>query len=340
MNEDGLPNDPFENVSGQLRKAVGQNRHEIGGLKSIISQMKRDRNKSVGLLSKQQQEFLQKQTRLLPAINFKGKSRKTSSQVIPLSHKAICTSKENHHGPKMCPNASTHFNVLPPITSGRNNTKPLSFTDSQAKLRRISDYRKEFSSLQDSLNNAHRFASSNSSENISHLLDQSKYRLDAGTGKKPNDLQLLQNEKDFDTGHLKNFSKEFVHEWKDSSKVYTKEQKVTDIETGRRTKQTPGEAAAAFDHVTYKLTPEVHTTLVGEITENNKGKQRNYWETVRQNLSVIAEMDREGRNKYYDDLFQAIRRCRYIRIPKKRNPDAEVLYESEEEQDIGEIFES
>jgi len=330
MNEDELPSDPFENVSGQLRKAVGQNRHEIGGLKSIISQMRRDRNKSVGLLSKQQQDFLQKQTRLLPAINFKGKSRTTSSQVIPLSHKAICSSKENHHRPEMCPITSTHFNVLPPIASGRNISRPLSLTDSQAKLRRISDYRKEFSSLQDSLNNAHRFASSSSSENLSntHFLNTCK----------PSDLQFLQNENNVDFGYSDNFSKEFVYERKDNSKAYTKEQRITDVETIRRTK--PGEAIAAVDHIAHRLMPEVNTTLVGEITEDNEGKQRNYWETVRQNLSVIAQMDKQSRSKYYDDLFQAIRRCRYIRIPKKKNHDTGVLYESEEEQDIGEIFES
>ena len=346
MNDDELAKDPLDKLSGQLRKAVGQNRHEMGGLRSIVSQMKKDRNRSVGLLSKKQQDLLQKQAKLLPAISMKRKSRKISNQVIPLSQEIIGLPMDSHIKPKLGsigPNNSTQFNVLPPIRSGGNSTRELSSTEKEAKLRRISDYQKEFSSLQESLNNAHKFASSTPNEDIWHSVIKQNDYVHEEKLHKPNYRRLLQSlrEKELrnDEKYSRTLSDELSMAGREKPRPYQKCQKpnndIDTVGTDEKRKRTPEYIMSSINEVASVNAPLLGTLTNVEIykMKESKKKKKNYWDIVRQNLGFITSMNKQNHSKYYEQLFQEIRKCRYIRKPRKRNPSTGQWYESGEESE-------
>ena len=344
MNDDELTKDPLDKVSGQLRKAVGQNRHEMGGLRNIVSQMKKDRNRSVGLLSKKQQDLLQKQAKLLPAISMKRKSRKISSQVIPLSQEIIGLPMDSHILPKLGsigPNNSTQFNVLPPIRSSGNSTRELSCTEKEAKLRRISDYQKEFSSLQESLNNAHKFASSSPNEDINDYLREEKLH-------KPNYRRLLQSLREKEMRSEEKYSRSFSNELsiagKEKVRPYQNFQKpnknVDHVGLDNKRKRTPEYIMSSINEVASVNDPLKETKTNDEMHKSDENKKKNYWDLVRQSLGFIASMNRQNHSKYYEKLFQEIRKCRYIRKPRKRNPSTGQWYESGEESENEELKQS
>ena len=344
MNDDELAKESLDRVSGQLRKAVGLNRHEMGGLRNIVSQMKRDRNKSMGLLSKKQQEFLQKQAKLLPAINLRRKSRKISNQVIPLSQENIGSSKGSSCSPKLGLNSSTQFHVLPPIRTSGNSVRDSGATDSEAKLRRISDYQKEFSSLQESISNAHKFARSSSTESLSPVRDKRQNYLDEENIAKPNQRRFLQSlsetDEIFSGESSRQFSNELSRVGKEGLKTHRKSQKrVNDtnpVETDTRSKSSLKNTlplTSSIDEVALANKPFVEGINDSVIFEEEEKEKKNYWGFVRERLGVIAAMNKKRHSQYLEQLYQEIRKCRYIRKPKKRNPSTGLWYESGEESE-------
>ena len=325
MNDEEFTKDPMYKVSGQLRKAVGQNRHELGGLRNVVSQMKRDRNKSVGLLSKKQQEFLKKQSKLLPAISMKRPSRKTSSQVIPLSHKVASLPKHSHALPKLGifgPTNTTQFNVLPPIRSDGKAVNEESSMESEAKLKRISEYRQECSSLQESLNNAHTFASGIRVENISFGVDRHKSQMYEERILNSTYRRFLQNQRG-NEDICGNYSRA-SNIMKDSSGYLSNSDRVTNDTN-------PLESSSCETENLNKQLIEKNTRR--KVYDVKESKKKNYWGIVKQNLGYITAMNRESRRQYYEQLFREIRRCRYIRKPKRMNTDTGMWYESGEDSD-------
>ena len=183
--------DHLDKVSGRLRKAVGLNRHEVGGLRNAVTQMNRERNRSVGILSKQQQDFMQKQAKLLPAIGIdKRRTRKSSNQVIPLDiNEAAAQAREQQgSGGNSKGKASNRYSILPPIHRLSRGHKLDSYTnETEAKQKRISDYQKEFSSLQESISNAYKFANSQVPAEDHGEEDESAARGSGGSGERRNE---------------------------------------------------------------------------------------------------------------------------------------------------------
>lgn len=339
MNDDNLMKDSLDRVSGQLRKAVGLNRHEMGGLRNIVSQMKRDRNKSMGLLSKKQQEFLQKQARLLPAINAKRKTRKISNQVIPLSRQeGIGQVNEKIIFPKIGNSSmnTTQFNILPPIRMNVNSTKDSTTTENEAKLRRISDYQKEISSLQESLNNAHRFASNDIA--VPREGEQKEHVLKSRAGDLSSRRYLHSLSETRESGdNSKQLRKELT---RDSVKSNRKNQRLANdidlIESETRTKASLKNIdrvmTISIDEVAIANEPFMDKDDDGVAhSEDEEVEKKDYWQIVREKLGFIATMNKQRHSQYLEQLYNEIRKCRYIRKPRKMNQSTGLWYESGEE---------
>ena len=351
MQEEDISRDPLDKVSGQLRKAVGLNRHEIGGLRNVVSQMNRERNKSVGLLSKQQQDFIQKQARLLPALNARKKFKRAANQVIPLNQEPSGISAESQKvvSPKLGINgiSTAQFNILPPIRSSRR-IKFDSGVEGDAKERRISDYKKEFSSLQESINNAHRFAFGGGNE--SHPPFEGKKSKTQNTESdsvetrqrhKTNLHSLSEANENGNVGSKKLHNKDFSFHSKEVHGV-RKHRKRSD-----ETKPSPRDDTQVKTHKSEKtilINDEVDRVAlankpVDQIKENSiiyeeeEVTKRSYWNVVRERLGLIAAMNKKRHSQYLEHLYEEIRKCRYIRRPKRRNPSTGLWYESGEDSD-------
>ena len=349
MNDDELVKDSLDRVSGQLRKAVGLNRHEMGGLRNIVSQMKRDRNRSVGLLSKKQQDFLQKQARLLPAINARRKSRKMVNQVIPLSQENIGLPKEKTNLPKLghvVGSNSAQFSVLPPIRSSGSFTKDIPTTGNEAKLRRISDYQKEFSSLQENLSNAHKFASCTPIESQSPKMSNERghsHEEKKGSFIIRRQLQSL-SETDESSDGSSHFDVESTRLGKDSGKTARKDQRFfsdndlaqTNTQIKSSLNDTESSLSLSIDEVALANEPS-EETKDSRVAYYEANEKKDYWQIVRKQIGTIAMMNKKRHSQYLDQLYQEIRQCRYIRKPKKKNPNTGLWYESGDESENEEI---
>lgn len=366
MHGDDIIKDPLAKVSGELRKAVGLNRHEIGGLRDAMSQIKRERNKSVGLLSKQQQDFLQKQARLLPSLNAKRHSRRNSNQVIPLHNpltvdpgilpiesKRVRVQKETLFREV---SSSSHFNVLPPISrTTRNFSESAAYETKVNKQRRISEYQKEFSSLQESISNANRFSIKNrknalfmSSNEFNSAKRETREADDVfqypSNHKRP--LQSLgeedetENNEDYgflpmDLGRLSNNNaKRLDHTIKNNTHTNDTNSGLdndTRMRPQRRTTQT---RISSIDEVARANNPPIEESESGDSDETSEDEvKKNYWAIVRKNLKHVAAINKQKHNQYLEKLYEEIKHCRYIRKPIKKRTESGTEYESEDETD-------
>ena len=367
MHGDDIIKDPLAKVSGELRKAVGLNRHEIGGLRDAMSQIKRERNKSVGLLSKQQQDFLQKQARLLPSLNAKRRSRKNSNQVIPLHNpltgdpgilpiesKRVRVQKETLFRDV---SSSSHFNVLPPISrSTRHSSESAAYESKVDKQRRISEYQKEFSSLQESISNANRFSIRNRknalfmSSNEFNVAKRETREEDDVFGYPSNHKRPLQSLGEED----ENENEEHGFSSKDHGRLSNNIAKSLDqpiknnthrsdtnsgLDNDTRTKakrRTTQTRISSIDAVARANNPPIEESESGESDETSVDEEhakKDYWDIIRKNLKRVAAINKEKHDQYLEKLYEEIRHCRYIRKPIKKRTESGTEYESEDEMD-------
>eukprot|EP00794_Sanderia_malayensis_P006958 gene6958-7740_t len=370
MQGDEVLKDALEKVSNRLRKAVGLNRHQIGGLNTVVSQMKRERNRSVGILSKQQQDFIQKQAKLLPALaaNKKNRSRKTSNnKVIPLDvrHSLIDEQSPTTLKRQTPPTAAvtskgiqkSQYNILPPIRKiSRGNAPDQGTRGIEEKQRRISDYRKEFSSLQTSLNNAYRFTANGSSgdgEALANdspmgnhdtarqqIVDDKKLAKQLSLSRKPlqsfNEVdeeansnsqpQLLHSQ----LSHQKRFGLKNLSKQHDSNSSIEIDTRIANVKRDvSAVKRERSEDQCDTHETMQRFEPvdvvAMENATAHETANSNIDSGSSNWAIVRDKLRYISLMNRKQHDRYLEQLYNEIRNCRYIRKPRRRGEDDESL---------------
>ena len=332
--DDSMLKDPLEKISGTVRKAVSLNRNEVGGLRNTVTQIKRDRHRSVSKLSKQQEAFLKKQTKLLPALRFVSqvtslqKSRRISrvNEVIPLHaeiHDQRSTLQSRSPEPKprepmtepLPRKISTHpYRVLPPIRKQSQHEKL--GTEQIKKQRRMSEYQKEYSSLQQNLNNAHKFSQQRlgSSPTVNDSLNRSS---DSGKHSSPvfpdiNEQHEIRigNQTHAQQRNFRKFSPSF-------STNARNERRDRVLNTGSRFGR---EFRDAVDQVAAENSMQ---TKGMSSSAKPKRDAKGNWSLIRNRMRYLLLMEKRRESKYLDELFEEIRSCRYIR----KHPNQEKMDE-------------
>ncbi len=334
--------DALEKVSGRLRKAVGLNRHELGGLHNVVSQMKKERNRSVGILSKKQQDFIQKQTKLLPSLTMKNtkRSRQTSNKVIPLDVRKPF--QDSQGSPKGI--STNQYNVLPPIQDRMNRTHDGTSLTNDAKQQRISDYNKEYTSLQESINNAHKFAKTDSSGMLN--VDSDLIEEAVREGSESSNINTS-----FNLPKLKNPVTENIYtcnkttsqqrpklsrepekrssNLKDNNHKHFDVNSTNEIDTRITCQRT--QAPSVFDAV--DIVAVENSPPLEAHSDSAAGNSSSHWGIVRKRLRSIAMMNQKQRQheRYLTRLYEEIRQCRYIRNPRRKRAGGTSEYDSNDE---------